>query len=81
MASVSELNEWGIETGAGVDSARVTLGAVMVATLVAVAVAVRFFDPSVAAGVAVAMVPVLFVAVLRAPLEGCSIYGSLTRRR
>jgi hypothetical protein len=81
MAAVNDLDLWGTESGGHVSRARVALGAVMVTTLVVVAVAAQLLGPAVAAKAAAAMLPILFVAVLRAPLAGCSIYASLSRRR
>lgn len=81
MAAVNDLNEWGTEVGGGVDSARVVLGAVMLTTAAVVALAANFLGPAVAAKAAAAMLPVLLVSALRAPLGDCSIYGSLARRR
>ena len=81
MAAVDSLNQWETEVGSGVDSARVVLGAVMLTTAAAVALAAHFFGPAAAATAAAAMLPVLFVSTLRAPLGGCSVYGSLARRR
>jgi hypothetical protein len=81
MAAVNDLNQWDAEVGGGVDSARVVLGAVMLATAAAVVFAAHFFGPAAAATAAAAMLPVLFVSTLRAPLDGCSVYGSLARRR
>jgi len=81
MAAVNDLNQWETEAGEGVDSARVALGAVMLTTAAAVALAANFLSPALAATVAAAMFPILFVSALRAPLDDCSIYGSLARRR
>jgi hypothetical protein len=81
MAAVDDLNQWQTGVGSGVDSARVALGAVMLTTAAVVALAAHFLGPAAAATAAAAMVPVLFVATLRAPLDGCSVYGSLARRR
>lgn len=81
MAAVNDLNQWETEVGGDVHSARVALGAVMVATVVAVALGANFFGPAVAAMAAATMLPILFVSALRAPLDDCSIYGSLARRR
>jgi hypothetical protein len=81
MAAVDDLNQWETEVGRGVDHARVTLGAVMLTTVAAVVLAANVFGPAAAATAAAAMLPVLLVSTLRAPLDDCSIYGSLARRR
>jgi 4-amino-4-deoxy-L-arabinose transferase-like glycosyltransferase len=81
MAAVDDLNQWETGVGSGVDSARVVLGAVMLTTAAVVALAAYVFGPAIAAAAAVAMLPILFVSTLRAPLDGCSVYGSLARRR
>jgi len=81
MAAVSDQNQWGAEPGGGVDSARVALGAVMVATLAVVALVAHVAGPALAAKAAAAMLPILLLSALRAPLDGCSIYGHLARRR
>jgi len=81
MAVVDDPNQWDAGVGGGVDSARVVLGAVMLTTAAAIVLAAHFFGPAAAATAAAAMLPVLFVATLRAPLADCSIYASLARRR
>jgi len=80
MAAVSDANKWEIETGGRVNDARVALGAAMVATIAVVAVAAQFFGPDAAAKAAAAMLPVVLVASLRAPLDDCSVYASALRR-
>ena len=81
MAAVSDQNQWGTETGGGVDSARVALGAVMVTTLAVVALVGHLAGPALAAKAAAAMLPILILSALRTPLDGCSIYGHFARRR
>ncbi|WP_435068077.1 hypothetical protein [Haloplanus sp. C73] len=80
MATVSDLNQWEHETGGQVSDARVALGAAMVATIAAVAGAGEFLGPAAGAQAAAAMLPVVFLATLRAPLADCSIYAAALRR-
>ena len=81
MAAVNDLNQWDTEVGGGVDRARVVLGAVMLTTVAVVVLAAHLFGPAAAATAAAAMLPILFVSTLRAPLDDCSAYVSLARRR
>lgn len=81
MAAVSDLNQWGTEAGSGVERARVALGAVMLTTLAVVALAAHLVGPSLAAKSATLMLPILLLSALRTPLDDCSIYGHLARRR
>ncbi|SEA18349.1 hypothetical protein SAMN04488065_2136 [Haloplanus vescus] len=77
MAAVSDLNQWGTETGGQVSDARVALGTAMVVTIAAVAAAGEFLGPAAAGQAAAAMLPVVAVTMFRAPLDSCSIYASL----
>ena len=81
MAAVSDQNQWEVEPGGGVDSAQAALGVVMVATLGVVAFVGHLAGPAPAAKAATAMLPILILSALRAPLDGCSIYGHFARRR
>jgi hypothetical protein len=80
MATVSELNQWEHEPGGQVSDARVALGAAMVATIAAVAGAGQLLGPTAGAQAAAAMLPVVCIATLRAPLEDCSVYAAALRR-
>jgi hypothetical protein len=80
MAAVSDLNQWETEAGRGVDGARVALGVVMATTVAVVALVVQVGGPALAAKAAAAMLPVLTLFMLRAPLDDCSIYSHLAHR-
>lgn len=79
--SAADLNEWGPEPGGHASDARVVLGAVMIATVAAVATANFVLGPAAAAKAAAAMIPFIVVAALRTPLADCSMYGGNPRRR
>ena len=83
MAAVPDTydEQFGPASGDGTPEAQVVLGSVMVATIVAVAVAGYFFDPSAAAAAAVAMLPVLVAASIRTDLGDHSAYVALSERR
>jgi hypothetical protein len=83
MAAVPDTydEQFGPASGGGTPDAQVVLGAVMVATIGAVAVAGYFFEPAAAAAAAVAMFPVLVVASIRTDLGDHSAYVALSERR
>jgi len=79
--AAADLNQWGSEAGGRASDARAVLGAVMVATVFAVAAANHLLGPAAGAKAAVAMAPLMIVAALRTPLSDCSMYGGNPRRR
>ncbi|MFB6101615.1 MAG: hypothetical protein ABEJ73_03525 [Haloplanus sp.] len=83
MTAVSDSHEerFGPASGGQTPEAQVMLGAVMLATIIAVAVAGALFSPSVAAQTAVVMLPLLIIASLRTSLDNHSAYVALSRPR
>jgi len=79
--AAADSTQWGSEPGGNIADARVVLGAVMIATIVAVATAGRLLGPAAGAKAAVAMAPLMIVTALRTPLADCSMYGGQPRRR
>ncbi|GAB3314329.1 hypothetical protein EI982_12345 [Haloplanus rallus] len=83
MAAVSDTHDdrFGPASGKRTPDAQVALGAVMLATVLAVAAAGYVLGSGAAARTAVVMLPLLVAASLRTSLADHSAYVSLSRRR
>lgn len=64
----------------GPSEPRVTLGVLMLATVVIPAVSLQYFSPEVAGKILTAMIPLLLVAVLRTSITPYTVFESGPRR-